>query len=246
MTKPGWIAADWPAPAHVKAGTTTREGGVSKGHYTSFNLAQHVDDDISAVLQNRRYLAELLGLSSEPQWLTQVHGCDVSTTENPLTEADAKVTSGTDEVCVVMTADCLPVLFCDHAGTCVAAAHAGWRGLASGVIEHTLENMPANRDQILAWLGPAIGPEAFEVGSEVKNVFLKKSTDFDVAFKPSSKDKWLMDIYQAARIQLKQLGVENVYGGDFCTYTDVKRFYSFRREKQTGRMASLIWMESML
>lgn len=244
MTIPGWIAADWPAPANIKAGTTTRQGGVSQGQYASFNLAQHVEDDLSAVQQNRRQLAEWLGLSSEPHWLAQVHGCDVSTDDSPISNADAIVTSGTNQVCVVMTADCLPVLFCDREGICVAAAHAGWRGLAAGVIERTLDKMPVSRDRILVWLGPAIGPEAFEVGSEVKDVFLGKSADFDSAFKPHSEGKWLMDIYLAARIQLKQLGIEDVYGGGFCTYTEVERFYSFRRDKQTGRMASLVWMES--
>jgi len=245
MTIPGWIAADWPAPANIKAGTTTRVGGVSQGQYASFNLAQHVEDDIAAVEQNRRQLAEWFGMSSEPRWLNQVHGCDVSTDDLATSNADAIVTSVANQVCAVMTADCLPVLFCDREGTCVAAAHAGWRGLAAGVIEHTLDKMPVNREQILVWLGPAIGPDAFEVGSEVKDVFLGKSTDLDAAFRPRSEGKWLMDIYLVARIQLKQLGIGNVYGGGFCTYKEAERFYSFRRDKQTGRMASLIWMESM-
>jgi len=245
MTIPGWISADWPAPANIKAGTTTRVGGVSQGQYTSFNLAQHVEDDISAVQQNRRRLTKWLGLSSEPRWLNQVHGCDVSTDDSPVSNADAIVTSVANNVCAVMTADCLPVLFCDQEGTCVAAAHAGWRGLAAGVIEHTLDKMPVSRDQILVWLGPAIGPDAFEVGSEVKDVFVEQNTDLAAAFRPRSEDKWLMDIYVAARILLMQLGIGNVYGGGFCTYAETERFYSYRRDRQTGRMVSLIWMDSI-
>ena len=244
MTSPGWISAQWPAPAHIKAGTTTRQGGVSTGPYTSFNIAQHVDDDAAAVIQNRTYLQDLLGLSAEPFWLSQVHGSEVSTDERQIAEADAIVTMNKNQVCAVMTADCLPVLLCDRAGSCVAAAHAGWRGLAAGIIPQTIEKMPVSREQLLVWLGPAIGPDAFEVGEEVKAAFLEQGAVYQTAFTPASKNTWRMNIYQAARVQLGMLGIEAVYGGNFCTYSDAERFYSYRRDKVTGRMASMIWMEA--
>lgn len=243
MNKPQWIAADWPAPVKVHAGSTTRKGGVSKGRYESFNLAQHVDDDRESVEKNRAYLRKLLDLPSEPHWLSQMHGCDVSTDSQLLTQADAAITTEPGKVCVVMTADCLPVLLCDRAGTCVAAVHAGWRGLATGVITRTVAAMPVAREQLMVWLGPAIGPEAFEVGDEVRAEFVSQHERFKQAFEPHVAGKWRMDIYQAARIQLNQLGIDAVYGGGFCTYRDAEQFYSYRRDKQTGRMASLIWIQ---
>jgi YfiH family protein len=243
MSHVGWIKADWPAPQNVRAGTTTRQGGISQGNYAGFNLALHVDDDAATVQHNRKQLTQRLRLPSEPQWLEQVHGCDVSTDDKPVTCADAISTTKAGHVCAVMTADCLPVVFCDLDGTCVAAAHAGWRGLAAGVLIQTLKTMPTSNERLMAWFGPAIGPKAFEVGDEVRAAFVEQSTEFSTAFSKVDEHHWLMDIYQAACIQLAAAGVERVYGGGLCTYSQRELFYSYRRDKQTGRMATLVWME---
>jgi len=241
VTASAWIAADWPAPDKIKAGTTTRLGGVSKNSFASLNLAMHVNDETAAVEQNRDKLKMMLELPSEPRWLDQVHGCDVATDNNLLTKADAAVTATANTVCAVLTADCLPVLICDRDATCVAAVHAGWRGLAAGVVTSTIRKMPVAVDQLLVWLGPAIGPDAFEVGDDVRDAFMQLGQSFSDAFEQRENGKWLLDIYRAARIQLQQAGIEAVYGGGFCTFSDAERFYSYRREKTTGRMASLIW-----
>jgi len=238
-----WIPAQWPAPAHIRAGSTTRLGGVSQPPFDSLNLALHVDDDPQSVAINRQYLSDYLGLPNEPHWLTQVHGCDVSTDDVITKEADACMTQTAGRVCVVMTADCLPVLITDKQGTCVAAVHAGWRGLEQQAILQTIEKMPAKPQDLLVWLGPAIGSEAFEVGEEVRDQFLKQDQHFAEAFVASQQEgKWLLDIYNIARQQLAGVNVDNVYGGDLCTYQDAQRFYSFRRDNVTGRMASLIWI----
>ena len=243
MDNHSWIPARWPAAGHVHAGCTTRLGGVSQPPFDSLNLAQHVGDDPSTVSSNRQRLSEYLALPSEPHWLTQVHGCGIVTDDDVVNEADARITQTIGQVCVVMTADCLPLLISDKQGSCVAAIHAGWRGLAQQVVLKAVDEIPALPQDLLVWLGPAIGPDAFEVGEEVRDQFLKQSVKFADAFKAGeSEGKWLMDIYQAARIQLTGLGVTNVYGGEFCTYQDQQRFYSYRRNQTTGRMASLIWM----
>ncbi|MGD8925952.1 MAG: peptidoglycan editing factor PgeF [Thioalkalispiraceae bacterium] len=243
MASSSWIPADWPAPQHVRAGTTTRLGGLSEGVYSSLNLALHVGDDKDVVNQNRQKLKSLLNLPAEPHWLKQVHGCQVSTDDEMLTEADASVTTKKGRVCVVMIADCLPVLITDRRGTCVAAAHAGWRGLEQQVIARTVQAMSASPEELLVWLGPAIGPQAFEVGNEVRDLFLLQNKKHTAAFiKGKYPGKWLMDVYAVARLQLAELGVVSVSGGDFCTYQDQRRFYSYRRDNITGRMASLIWM----
>jgi YfiH family protein len=243
MPADSWLSADWPAPGHVQAGTTTRLGGKSEGVYSSFNLAQHVGDDKDIVNQNRQRLTSLLNLPSDPHWLKQVHGCLVSTDDVILGEADATVTTQKGRVCVVMTADCLPVLITDKQGNCVASAHAGWRGLEQKIIARTVELMPARPEDLLVWLGPAIGPQVFEVGDEVRGVFVQKHKKHSSAFiKGHRPGKWFMNVYAIARQQLAELGVMSVYGGDFCTYQDPQRFYSYRRDNITGRMASLIWM----
>jgi len=247
---PDWLLPDWPAPAHVRAFTTTRAGGVSKSPYDSMNLAMHVGDDPSAVAENRRILR--LDLPAEPIWLNQVHGCGVAEradeAEPPC--ADASVAREPGTVCAVMTADCLPVLLSDRAGSVVAAAHAGWRGLAAGVLEQTVSAMSVAPGDILAWLGPAIGPEAFEVGEEVREAFVSQHRLAAIAFRPAlpgtldeAPRKWLADIYALARIRLAAIGVEAVYGGGWCTYKDAGRFFSYRRDGATGRMASLIYIE---
>jgi YfiH family protein len=236
-----WLMPQWPAPAKVKICVTTRSGGVSVSPFDSLNLGEHVGDDPQAVAKNRQRLVSLLGC--KPAWLQQVHGVKVVEASPALVhEADASWTGKPGVTCAVMTADCLPVLFCDRAGTRVAAAHAGWRGLAAGVLEATLEKLAVPADQVLVWLGPAIGPQAFEVGAEVREAFVAQHRQATAAFQPSANPgKFMADIYQLARIRLAACGVDAVYGGDFCTYSD-PRFFSYRRSVQTGRFASLIWL----
>lgn len=238
----GWIVPDWPAPPGVRALVTTRAGGVSAGPYASFNLATHVGDDPAAVTENRRRLRA--HLPGEPLWLAQVHGSGVVRAEDAVdcAEADAAFTRRAGRVCAVLTADCLPVLLCNDVGTVVCAAHAGWRGLAGGVLEAALRAMGEPPERLLAWLGPAIGPRAFEVGAEVREAFLAHAPEATAAFAPRSNGKWLADLYRLAEQRLNAAGVARVLGGGHCTFSEAERFYSFRREKTTGRMASLIWM----
>lgn len=239
-----WLKPDWPAPRHVHAVCTTRTGGVSQAPFDTLNLGDHVGDDPVAVVDNRRFVAETLNLANTPLWLQQVHGVKVArhNVDNLGCPADASVSFEKTEVCVVMTADCLPVLFCDRAGTRVAAAHAGWRGLCDGVLEETVRALGCEPTEILVWLGPAIGPQAFEVGDEVRAAFMAHHQQAAAAFKPLSEGKWLADIYELGRQRLAAMGVVAVYGGDLCTYTQQDLFFSFRRDGQTGRMASLIWL----
>jgi YfiH family protein len=237
------LIPDWPAPGNIHAATTLRTGGVSTGPYAGMNPALHVGDQTDRVLQNRQILKERLHLPSEPVWLNQIHSnlaIDAAKSES-LPDADSSYTSKPGIVCTVMTADCLPLLVCDTSGTYIAAIHAGWRGLLAGIITNTVKNLP--KSNLMVWLGPAIGPESFEVGSEVRDVFMKKSDEFATAFKQAGDDKWLADIYQLARIELIQLGIEKVYGGNFCTVSDQARFFSYRRDHETGRMATLIWRD---
>jgi len=239
-----WLVPDWPAPSHIRAVSTTRNGGVSEGHWFGLNLATHVGDDPQHVTANRQFLQDKLGLKNPPQWLTQVHGkhvCDVP--HGGECQADAATSTTAGEACVVMTADCLPVLFTDAAGTRVAAAHAGWRGLAGGVLEASLDAFD-DPSKVLAWLGPAIGPESFEVGGEVREAFISQDAQAHSAFVQNRPGHWLADIYALARLRLSAAGVENIFGGGLCTYSDAERFYSFRREPITGRMASLIWIQA--
>jgi len=241
-TNPALITPDWPAPAHIKAISTTRTGGVSAAPFAALNLGDHVGDDMAFVNANRALLRQ--HLPAEPLWLKQVHGRFVAdagcATAN--TEADAAVAHSKNVVCAIMTADCLPVLFCDRAGTAVGAAHAGWRGLADGVLEATVAAMRVEADEILAWFGPAIGPTAFEVGGEVRATFIQHDPQHASAFAPHG-EKWLCDLYLLARQRLNRIGVTAIYGGDRCTHSEPEHFFSYRRDGQTGRMASLIWME---
>lgn len=212
--------------------------------YASFNLAEHVGDDAQAVRKNRALLCDALKLPQAPGWLQQVHGTQVvPLPADPVPEADASVSRAAGLACVILTADCLPVLFCDDAGSVVAAAHAGWRGLLKGVLENTLAAMASPPSRIMAWLGPAIGPSAFEVGAEVREVFIEQSMVADAAFRPSASGKFMADLYMLARQRLEAAGVHRIYGGGECTYRDAARFYSFRREARCGRMASLIWLQ---
>ena len=239
------IFPDWPVPPRVRAVSTTRHGGISAPPYQHLNLAEHVGDDPAGVAENRRRLIAELGLSAAPAWLEQVHGITVvaaQTVCGPVA-ADAAWTAESSQSCVVMTADCLPVLLCDRAGTVVAAAHAGWRGLAGGVIAATVAQLPVAPAELLAWLGPAIGPATFEVGDEVRTAFLERDAGNAACFRPSLAGRWLADIYQLAQRQLQDLGVVGIYGGGFCTFNEPTRFFSYRRDQQTGRMATLIWLE---
>lgn len=236
------ILPDWPAPACVKALQTTRLGGVSQGIYASLNLGDHVKDLPQHVAANRQLLSPYL--PSEPVWLNQVHGVRVidAALSSCLESADASFSTRKQVVCVTMTADCLPVLLCDQAGSMVAAVHAGWRGLCDGVIEATVKAMPVEPARLMAWLGPAIGPQAFEVGSEVRAQFMAQDAQAEHAFEAHG-EKWLGDLYAIARQRLSRLGVTQVYGGGRCTYREPETFFSFRRDGDTGRMASLIWLE---
>ena len=239
------IVPDWPTPARVRAVSTTRWGGVSPPPYDGLNLADHVGDEPARVAENRRRLAAMAGYPAEPAWLQQVHGNRVVAAETVCepVAADAAWTREPGRPCVVMTADCLPVLLCDRAGTVVAAAHAGWRGLAGAVMARTVAQMSVPPAELLAWLGPAIGPAAFEVGEEVRAVFLERDAGNVTCFQPSPAGRWLADIYQLARRQLQALDVTAIDGGAFCTFNEPKRFFSYRRENRTGRMATLIWLE---
>ncbi len=240
-----WIIPDWPVPHNVRALSTTRTGGVSTGVYASFNLGAHVGDDSAAVVENRRRLRETLGLPHEPCWLHQVHDARVVRLEGAaITEsADAAVSSKAGEACVVMTADCLPVLLCDAAGKTVAAAHAGWRGISAGVLEATVAAMQIEPGEILAWLGPAIGPQTYEVGEDVRAALAQDRPEAEQAFEPSRSGKWFCDLYALARLRLRSVGVRHIYGGGFCTLTESRRFFSYRRDGECGRMATLIWLE---
>lgn len=237
-----WLRADWPAPRGIHAGTTLRGGGVSATPYASLNPAAHVGDDPRHVQENRRRIREMLQLPSEPLWLEQVHGTCVvqAETVHGLPQADASFTAVKGVVCAVMTADCLPVLLCTQSGSVVAAAHAGWRGLLDGVLESTVAALP--QEPLYAWLGPAIGAQRFEVGDEVRAAFVAKAAFYADAFVPLQNGKWLADIYRLGRLALHALGVDAVYGGGHCTVTDAARFFSYRRDGRTGRMASLIWI----
>lgn len=249
--EPYLLYPNWSVPNHVRAVVTTRRsGGVSHAPYDSCNLGDHVGDKPDNVVANRAFIREALQLPSEPYWLKQVHGTDVLVVDQPNPNpseaytADASMTRAPNTVCAVMTADCLPVLFCDQAGTTVAAAHAGWRGLHAGVLEATVAKMQVPPSHIIAWLGPAIGATAFEVGDEVRAAFCQVDQQATQAFQPAKQQgKWYADIFLLARQRLKAIGVSHISGGSLCTYGNPKDFYSYRRDNVTGRMASLIWLE---
>ncbi len=241
------LTAQWQAPSHVRAISTLRQGGVSEGCYSSLNLGAHVADDRACVERNRQRLQKRLGLVSSPVWLEQVHGCRVvelnDDTPLPGARADASFTSMPGVVCAVLTADCLPVVFCNRVGTKVAVAHAGWRGLAAGILESTIARLEEKPADILVWLGPAIGPDAFEVGEDVVDAFVDCLPVAEKAFRPVGVGKWYGDIYRLARQRLKHLGIVSVTGGGHCTYTESAKFFSYRRTGVTGRMATLVWIE---
>ena len=248
MNTHDWIVPDWPAPPGVRALITTRAGGASRGAYAGLNLGLNSGDAAEAVARNRASLRQWL--PAEPLWLRQVHGTTVVEASNVegSPEADAAIARRRRRVCAVLTADCLPLLMCDEAGTIVAAVHAGWRGLCGGVIEQTLRAMDSPPQAQLAYLGPAIGAAAYEVGAEVRDAFLAADPggepESEAAFAPGAPGKFHADLYALARRRLARCGVSRIYGGGRCTYTERERFYSYRRDGATGRMASLIWIEA--
>ncbi len=246
MTELPLIIPDWPLPAGLRAVQTTRGGGVSRGPWDSLNLALHTGDDPEAVQENRERLARALGLARIPSWPRQVHGAVVVEASSTLAavDADAVVGRTPGEVCSVQTADCLPMLFCSHDGAVVAAAHAGWRGLAGGVLEATLRTMARPPAEVMAWLGPAIGPAAFEVGPEVRAAFVSDDSATAAAFRAGAGDRWFADIYRLARLRLERAGVTDVHGGGRCTFRESETFFSYRRDGVCGRMATLIWRVS--
>ncbi|WP_066016629.1 peptidoglycan editing factor PgeF [Endozoicomonas atrinae] len=247
MSSERYLWADWPAPDGVKALVTSRNGGVSEAGFSSFNLGLYSGDDQESVRANRQLLQQDLDLTSSPLWLKQVHGIDVADTDvdGQEAEADASVSRKPGLACAVLTADCLPVLFCNQEGTVVAAAHAGWKGLVAGVLEATVRSMNVPADTIIAWFGPAISQHHFEIGPEVREQFLAEDMNCSEAFIPGKGDRWFADLYSLARRRLNRLGVSHVYGGEFCSYDQSDLFYSYRRDgKESGRMASLIWLEA--
>lgn len=232
-----YVVPEWPAPAHVRAIVTTRQCG---------NLAMHVDDDPAVVAANRQRLCQDLALSHEPAWLEQTHSTEAINLDCAQSAliGDAAYTSTAQKICAILTADCLPLLVTNRQGTQIAAIHAGWRGLVGGVIDATMGALKIPEADCLVWLGPAIGPDHFEVGPEVREQFIARHADYASGFTPGKNSKWLADMYQLAKINLRHLGIHKVYGGGLCTYCDDQRFYSYRRENGvTGRMASLIWLE---
>lgn len=242
---PDWIMPHWQAPPRVKAVITTRAGGFSSGPYASLNLGLRTGDDAAAVARNRARLRSVL--PQEPKWLRQVHGSaviDADAVAASAPEADASVARSPGTVCAVLIADCVPVLFSNRAGSVVAVAHAGWRGLAHGVIERTLAAIGEEPSELVAYLGPGIGPGAFEVGAEVREAFLARAREDAAAFSPHAPGKWLADLFMLARNRLQRAGVGETSGGGMCTYSDPARFFSYRRDRTTGRMAALIWREA--
>ena len=247
MNPNNYLCPDWPAPPNIKAYTTTRLNGHSIAPFDSFNLAAHVEDNPAAVLKNRQQLITECALPHEPVWLKQVHGTEVIPLDDYAGReptADAAFAQKTNRVCAVLTADCLPILICDKNGQKVAAIHGGWQGLLAGVIDATLEAISTPSEDLLVWLGPAIGPEAFEINEDIRTAFLKRDPNNEIAFHQHRQSLY-GNLYQIARINLARYGIFDIHGGNFCTYQDDKRFYSYRRAQGlTGRMASLIWIQN--
>lgn len=240
-----WIAADWPAPDFIKAGVTTRAGGVSAKPFNNLNIATHVGDKLSDVEKNRSILLHDLKIPNAPQWLEQTHSTETILLPNSIKipKADASYTLEKNIVCAVMTADCLPLLITDEKGGCVAAIHAGWRGLCDGIIEATIKKLPAEAESLLVWMGPAIGADVYEIGKEVYDAYTAIDEDTKEAFTPTTEGHWLFDIYQLAKLKLNKIGIKKIYGGEHCTFSEEDNFFSYRRDNVTGRMASMIWID---
>ena len=249
------LRPDWPVPANVRAAFTLRAGGVSRPPYDTLNLGATTGDAPERVAENRRRLVAALALAREPAWLEQVHGTSVASLDRDAAEdpssggaaprpprADAAVTRRAGRICAIQVADCMPVLLAASDGSAVGAAHAGWRGLAAGVLEATVEALGLDPQRLIAWLGPAIGQRHFEVGAEVREAFLARDAQADAAFAPNARGRWQCDLYALARRRLRSLGVGAVCGGEWCTYADAQRFFSYRRDGSCGRMAALVWL----
>lgn len=244
-----WLAAEWPAPAHIRAGTSTRLGGSSKPPYDSFNLAKHVGDDNECIYQNREQLRRLLQLPSEPFWLDQNHSGRVIKISDASSSnlADAAYTQRPGIVCTVLTADCVPILICNREGREIAAIHAGWKGLCRNIILNTLACFDSGPDRLMAWIGPHISSEYYEVRDDVRHAVIDSlSESMTVAFKQTNKGSWLADLGLITRLTLAKAGVNEIHTSNFCTYREMEYFYSYRRENKTGRMASLIWIDDSL
>jgi YfiH family protein len=241
---PDWLTPDWPAPALVRAAFTLRTGGVSAPPFESLNVGAHVGDHPEAVAENRGRIMRRLELPGEPAWVEQIHGHEIADLDGAraTAPADASFTRVAGRVCAIQVADCLPVLLAARNGSAVAAAHCGWRGLAGGVLEATLAALRLPGGELYAWLGPAIGPGAFEVGAEVRAAFLAQDPRAATAFTANSRGRWQCDLFALARQRLAKLGVSAVYGGGVCTHDDPQRFFSYRRDGRCGRMAALIWL----
>jgi polyphenol oxidase len=244
VTRPPFLTPDWPAPREVQAAFTLRTGGVSAPPFASLNVARHVGDHEDAVAENRRRVRQQLALPGEPAWLEQVHGRAVADLDatGALVQADASITRVPGRVCAVQVADCLPVLFAARSGSAVGVAHCGWRGLAAGVLEATVAALAVSASELYAWLGPAIGPAAFEVGEEVRAAFVREDARAAQAFAGNSRGRWQCDLFRLARQRLAALGVSAVFGGGVCTASDAQRFFSYRRDGRCGRMAALVWL----
>ncbi len=244
-----WLTPSWPVPGTVRALSTLRGGGVSSGRYASLNLGDHVRDAREAVAENRRRLRVAASLPAEPSWLAQVHGVGIADLDAPgnlgvaAPIADGAVTRVPGRICAILTADCLPVLFASAAGDAVAAAHAGWRGLASGVIEAAVRSLNAAPDSLLVWLGPAIGPGHFEVGAEVRDEFVRDDPGAQAAFVPNARGRFMADLPKLARRRLERLGITRIYASGECTHARAERYFSHRRDGETGRQATLVWLE---
>jgi purine-nucleoside/S-methyl-5'-thioadenosine phosphorylase / adenosine deaminase len=246
-----WLAPDWPVPGGVRALSTWRSGGVSSGVYASLNLGSRVGDEAAAVAENRRRLALAAGLPAEPCWLPQVHGTEVADLDAPPAAAppapqpgqDAAVTRQRGRVCAILSADCVPVLFAALDGGLIGAAHAGWRGLAAGVLAATVAALKGSPERLMAWIGPCIGPDAYEVGSDVRDAVLAAMPGAAGAFRAGARSRFMADLPMISRLQLQALGLTRIYGGTECTYRDPIRYFSYRRDGQTGRQATLIWLE---
>ena len=246
-----YLVPDWPAPKNIQAVITLRSSGNSRAPYDHFNLASHVGDNPQQVALNRQQLIQQLGLQSQPLWLNQVHGTEVveGAVNDSVPNADGSFSHNIHQACVILTADCLPILFCNQQGTKVAAVHAGWRGLCGGIIGSAIKRFDKN-DTLLAYLGPAISAEHFEVGPEVREQFLASAMsgehrkNIEQGFASAGSESYLADLYALARAELQHYSVKQIYGGSFCSFSQSQQFYSYRRENKCGRNASLIWLKS--
>lgn len=238
------ILPDWPAPHWIKAYTTTRRGGFSHAPYNSFNIAMHVGDNLDDVSKNRQLLQNTLHFKRPITWLEQIHGNKAISADHSTNsvKADAIFSKKEQTVCAVQTADCLPLLVCSFNSYCVAAIHAGWKGLSNNIIENTIEALALPAKDILVWLGPAIGPQAFIVGKQVFRSFIDKDPATETAFQFIGNNQWQANLYKLAQLRLHKLGITSIFGGQYCTFSDNTRFFSFRRNQITGRMLSLIWI----